>query len=151
MRRHQKWPRGPFRARACHFLLLHTRFARRLMLGSPPPDPGLFAIHVAPPPPPPLVIDAKQTYHVIEKIDMPDTYPALANKTNTEPAAASIHAFSKAEKCAFVRHINAALFNDGDLAGRIPIDPSTDAIFEAVRDGILLWYPMCIHNFSRLR
>ena len=51
-----------------------------------------------------------------------------------------MHAFSDAERNAFVRHINQVLHDDPDLAAILPIDPMTNDIFQFVRDGLLLWY-----------
>lgn len=51
----------------------------------------------------------------------------------------SIHAFSEAEKAAFVKHINESLSSFPELSSKLPINPSSNDIFEAVKDGILLW------------
>lgn len=48
---------------------------------------------------------------------------------------------SVAEKTAFVKHINATLNHIKDLSNVLPLDPNSDEIFEAVKSGILLWYP----------
>jgi hypothetical protein len=54
--------------------------------------------------------------------------------------ASSVHAFSAAEKTAFVKHINAVLKAALELKAILPIDPASNDIFTVVRDGILLWY-----------
>jgi hypothetical protein len=59
--------------------------------------------------------------------------------TNGLDSTSSIHAFSQAEKMAFVKHINAALSTQSALKDRLPLDPESNDIFGAVRDGILLW------------
>ena len=57
-----------------------------------------------------------------------------------DPHSNSVHAFSDAERNAFVRHINQQLMVDQDLAAVLPIDPMANDIFQVVRDGVLLWY-----------
>lgn len=44
------------------------------------------------------------------------------------------------EKVAFVNWINKALEKDADCKHVLPMDPSTDDLFTAVGDGIVLWY-----------
>ena len=48
------------------------------------------------------------------------------------------HSFSDAEKYNFVDFINQALHDDPDLKGVLPLDPETNAVFEASKDGVLL-------------
>ncbi|KAI1902710.1 hypothetical protein AGOR_G00018820 [Albula goreensis] len=48
------------------------------------------------------------------------------------------HSFSEEERYAFVNWINATLENDPDCKHVLPMDPSSDSIFKAVCDGILL-------------
>uniref|UniRef100_A0A4W3HKT7 Plastin-3 n=1 Tax=Callorhinchus milii TaxID=7868 RepID=A0A4W3HKT7_CALMI len=48
------------------------------------------------------------------------------------------HSYSEEEKYAFVNWINKALENDPDCKHLIPMDPNTDALFNAVDDGIVL-------------
>ena len=44
------------------------------------------------------------------------------------------------EECfAFTNWINSALEDDPDCAHIIPINPNTNALFQAVGDGIVLW------------
>uniref|UniRef100_A0A4W3HRM3 Plastin-3 n=1 Tax=Callorhinchus milii TaxID=7868 RepID=A0A4W3HRM3_CALMI len=47
------------------------------------------------------------------------------------------HSYSEEEKYAFVNWINKALENDPDCKHLIPMDPNTDALFNAVDDGIV--------------
>lgn len=58
-------------------------------------------------------------------------------KTETDDGV--VHSYTQEEKAAIVEHINALLKGDNDLEHLLPIDPNTDSIFEAVRDGVLLW------------
>ena len=53
--------------------------------------------------------------------------------------SSSFHAFSQAEKTAFVKHINEALVGQRELSDKLPLDPESNDIFKAVTDGILLW------------
>ena len=48
------------------------------------------------------------------------------------------HTVLESEKVAFTNHVNEVLKNDPDVAKRLPI-PHKD-IFEAVSDGVILWY-----------
>eukprot|EP00698_Gefionella_okellyi_P018453 TRINITY_DN5524_c0_g1_i1.p1 TRINITY_DN5524_c0_g1~~TRINITY_DN5524_c0_g1_i1.p1 ORF type:complete len:557 (+),score=123.56 TRINITY_DN5524_c0_g1_i1:71-1672(+) len=48
------------------------------------------------------------------------------------------HSFSDAEKHAFVDFINQALSTDQHLKSILPLDPDSDAVFEASKDGVLL-------------
>ncbi|KAI3646439.1 hypothetical protein MP228_009367 [Amoeboaphelidium protococcarum] len=50
----------------------------------------------------------------------------------------SYHGISQAEKTAFVKHINQVLADCTELAEKLPIDPLSDNIFAAVKDGVLL-------------
>ncbi|KAJ7547565.1 hypothetical protein O6H91_08G092300 [Diphasiastrum complanatum] len=49
-----------------------------------------------------------------------------------------IHTISDSEKKAYVDHINSYLEDDAVLSKVLPIDPSTNQVFELVKDGILL-------------
>ena len=40
----------------------------------------------------------------------------------------------------WTEHINSLLADDEELRGVIPIDPASEGLFTAVRDGVLLWY-----------
>ncbi|KAF3693560.1 Plastin-3 T-plastin [Channa argus] len=48
------------------------------------------------------------------------------------------HSISEQERFAFANYINTTLKNDPDLKHVLPINPSTEALFKAVADGILL-------------
>jgi plastin-1 len=48
------------------------------------------------------------------------------------------HSFSDAEKYNFVDFINQALHEDPDLQSVLPLDPNTNAVFEASKDGVLM-------------
>ena len=48
------------------------------------------------------------------------------------------------EKVAFVNWVNMALEKDPDCKHLLPMDPSSNQLFTAVGDGILLWYH-CLH------
>ena len=52
--------------------------------------------------------------------------------------AGGIHSFSDEEKQAFSEHINNCLSNDPLIGNRLPLDPSSMALFDAVADGLLL-------------
>ncbi|MCO5608126.1 hypothetical protein L7F22_062332 [Adiantum nelumboides] len=49
-----------------------------------------------------------------------------------------LHHISQSEKKAYVDHINAYLENDTNLSKVLPIDSSSNAIFDIVKDGVLL-------------
>lgn len=49
------------------------------------------------------------------------------------------HTISESEKSSYVAHINSCLGEDPFLKDFLPIDPSTDALFELAKDGVLLW------------
>jgi hypothetical protein len=69
--------------------------------------------------------------------------PRRTLQTSTSDGG-SVHTYSQEEKRGIVEHINSILKNDPHLEGKIPIDPSSDAIFEAVKDGVLIWYVIFI-------
>ncbi|CAL0307312.1 unnamed protein product [Lupinus luteus] len=48
------------------------------------------------------------------------------------------HAINESEKASYVAHINGYLAEDKFLSQFLPIDPSTDAIFDLAKDGVLL-------------
>lgn len=52
----------------------------------------------------------------------------------------SVHAFSDAERSAFVRHINSKLAGNPHVSHLLPLNPDNNDIFGAVKDGILLRY-----------
>lgn len=49
------------------------------------------------------------------------------------------HTISESEKASYVSHINSFLGEDQFLKEFLPIDPSSDALFNLVKDGVLLW------------
>ncbi|KAH1129758.1 hypothetical protein J1N35_001136 [Gossypium stocksii] len=49
-----------------------------------------------------------------------------------------LHTISESEKASYVAHINNYLAQDGFLNKYLPIDPSSNDLFEIVKDGILL-------------
>ncbi|KAF5741395.1 fimbrin-like protein 2 [Tripterygium wilfordii] len=48
------------------------------------------------------------------------------------------HAINESEKASYVAHINSFLAEDPFLKKYLPIDPSTNALFDLVKDGVLL-------------
>lgn len=50
------------------------------------------------------------------------------------------HTVLDSERMAFTNHVNEVLKDDKDIKPRLPINEKE--IFEAVGDGILLWYPL---------
>ncbi|XP_012466061.1 fimbrin-2 isoform X2 [Gossypium raimondii] len=49
-----------------------------------------------------------------------------------------LHTISESEKASYVAHINNYLAQDGFLNKNLPIDPSSNDLFEIVKDGVLL-------------
>ncbi len=60
-----------------------------------------------------------------------------------DACSGSLHAFSDAERTAFVRHINDVLGTDADLQHAMPINDQNDDVFTVIRDGVLLWHAYC--------
>jgi hypothetical protein len=117
-------------------------FAIQSATSPPPPLDTIIA-----PPPPPLVAPSREKSSYASYTDQVASVSASRRKSFQLAKANSIssrHAFSDAEKSAFVRHINATLKHDEALRARLPIDPASDAIFDAIRDGILLWCDLWI-------
>ena len=50
-----------------------------------------------------------------------------------------LHTISQSEKASYVGHINNYLAEDQFLKQYLPIDPSTNDLFEIAKDGVLLW------------
>lgn len=50
-----------------------------------------------------------------------------------------LHTISESEKASYVSHINNYLAGDEFLNSYLPIDPSSNDLFEIVKDGVLLW------------
>ncbi|KAK9226138.1 hypothetical protein WN943_011185 [Citrus x changshan-huyou] len=48
------------------------------------------------------------------------------------------HAINESEKASYVAHINSFLVEDPFLSKYLPIDPSTNALFDLAKDGVLL-------------
>jgi hypothetical protein len=51
------------------------------------------------------------------------------------------HTVLESERIAFTNHVNEVLKNDPDVKSRLPIGHKE--IFEAVGDGVILWYSPC--------
>ena len=49
------------------------------------------------------------------------------------------HSINESEKASYVSHINSYLADDPFLKKYLPIDPSTNALFDLAKDGVLLW------------
>lgn len=58
----------------------------------------------------------------------------------TSTATTLVHTISDSEKKAYVDHINMYLEKDASLQHVLPIDSSTNQLFDMIKDGILLWY-----------
>ncbi|KAL8525970.1 hypothetical protein ACS0TY_015258 [Phlomoides rotata] len=54
------------------------------------------------------------------------------------PTSALLHTISESEKASYVAHINNYLAEDKFLKRYLPIDPTTDDLFEIVKDGVLI-------------
>lgn len=50
-----------------------------------------------------------------------------------------LHTISESEKASYVAHINNYLAEDEFLKKYLPIDPSSNDLFEIAKDGVLLW------------
>ena len=50
------------------------------------------------------------------------------------------HSYAEEEKLAFVDWINYQLENDPDLTKQLPIEEDGIALFDAMKDGIVMWY-----------
>lgn len=51
-----------------------------------------------------------------------------------------LHTIVESEKASYVAHINSYLGNDPFLKQYLPLDPSTNDLFDLAKDGVLLWY-----------
>lgn len=51
-----------------------------------------------------------------------------------------LHTIIESEKASYVAHINSYLGDDPFLKQYLPLDPSTNDLFDLVKDGVLLWY-----------
>ncbi|XP_059626276.1 fimbrin-2 [Cornus florida] len=54
------------------------------------------------------------------------------------PTSTLLHTISESEKASYVSHINNYLAEDSFLKRHLPIDPSTNDLFEIAKDGVLL-------------
>lgn len=50
-----------------------------------------------------------------------------------------LHTINDSEKASYVAHINSFLGDDPFLKQFLPIDPSTNDLFNLAKDGVLLW------------
>ena len=121
-------------------------------LNPPPPPPPIC------PPPPAIAISGASTTTLKDApiaagrstATLASQVSAIATHQQSRGpialhSSASVHAVNPAERAAFARHINAAVGDRESLSDRLPLDPhSEDAIFAAVRDGLLLWYARLI-------
>lgn len=58
----------------------------------------------------------------------------------TSTATTLVHTISDSEKKAYVDHINMYLEKDPVIQRVLPIDASTNQLFDIIKDGILLWF-----------
>ncbi|XP_057507300.1 fimbrin-5-like isoform X2 [Actinidia eriantha] len=68
------------------------------------------------------------------------TGPKLKSSTSflKAPTTTLRHTISESEKASYVSHINSFLGEDGFLKKYLPLDPSTNALFDLAKDGVLL-------------
>ncbi|XP_068602165.1 plastin-2 [Brachionichthys hirsutus] len=62
----------------------------------------------------------------------------ICSVAGTSEQSGTQHSYSEEENVAFVNWINKALENDPDCAHLLPMDPSSNDLFSAMRDGIVL-------------
>lgn len=55
------------------------------------------------------------------------------------PTSTLLHTISESEKASYVAHINNYLAEDEFLKKYLPLDPSTNDLFEIAKDGVLIW------------
>lgn len=55
------------------------------------------------------------------------------------------HNINESEKASYVTHINNYLGEDPFLSKYLPVDAATNALFDLVKDGVLLWYISHVH------
>lgn len=58
----------------------------------------------------------------------------------------AMHSFSQDELAAFTKFINEQLQGDADLAGDVPMNPATPALFDVVAKSVLLAYALLSFN-----
>uniref|UniRef100_A0A8C1ZF24 Lymphocyte cytosolic protein 1 (L-plastin) n=1 Tax=Cyprinus carpio TaxID=7962 RepID=A0A8C1ZF24_CYPCA len=64
----------------------------------------------------------------------------ICSVAGTSEQSGTQHSYSEEEKVAFVNWVNKALEKDPDCQHVLPMDPSSNDLFTAVGDGIVLWY-----------
>ena len=80
----------------------------------------------------------KSTYEGVLGKPKPAAGGATFTMNTVKTETGATHSYSEEEKAAFAEHINRVLAGDARLADRLPLDPTTDALFRAVGDGLLL-------------
>ncbi|KAG6385216.1 hypothetical protein SASPL_154044 [Salvia splendens] len=80
--------------------------------------------------------------HASEKVGGHKPQSSFLNATTTTTLH---HTISESEKNSYVNHINTYLRDDPFLKDYLPLDPSSDDIFELAKDGVLLWYSKLIN------
>ncbi|XP_046695840.1 plastin-2 isoform X1 [Silurus meridionalis] len=83
--------------------------------------------------------------HGLKSSEVAKTFRKAINKkegicavAGTSEQSGTKHSFAEEEKVAFVNWVNKALENDPDCKHLLPMDPSTNDLFTAVGDGIVL-------------
>jgi hypothetical protein len=101
-----------------------------------------------------LVFQPKREVWVQNELGLPPFHVILLSVLNQTPllrmkkatsitqvsATGATHSFSQEEKEAFCDHINEVLKNDPHLAKILPVSSEGNALFDACKDGKLLWY-----------
>lgn len=62
----------------------------------------------------------------------------------------TLHTVHNSEKEVYVAHINSYLRDDKFMKQFLPIDSTTNALFDLVKDGVLLWYLSRVCCFTLL-
>lgn len=88
-------------------------------------------------------------------------YLDLRNKSNPKAGSAKnsssflkattttlLHTIDETERASYVAHINSYLRDDPFLKQFLPIDPTTNALFDLAKGGVLLWYLNLPVSFS---
>ena len=79
-------------------------------------------------------------YLHFQKNGDPKVHPRRNSWAFLKAAATTlVHTVSDSEKKAYIDHINAYLRDDPVMKKNLPIDPSTDQLFNIAKDGVLLW------------
>uniref|UniRef100_A0A4W4ELK8 Calponin-homology (CH) domain-containing protein n=1 Tax=Electrophorus electricus TaxID=8005 RepID=A0A4W4ELK8_ELEEL len=86
-----------------------------------------------------------QVFHGLKSSEVAKTFRKAINKkeglcavAGTSEQSGTQHSYSEEEKVAFVNWINKALEKDQDCKHILPMDPSSDDLFTAMGDGIIL-------------